>query len=63
MVEEDKASVKIAVNPPSNALVSKYVLTVEVTDTSEGKKKLIETSYDKDVYILFNPWCESKFNA
>lgn len=54
---------KIAVNPPSNALVSKYVLTVEVTDTSEGKKKLIETSYDKDVYILFNPWCESKFNA
>ena len=61
-MEEAKASVKIAVNVPSNALVSKYAMTVEVTDTSEWKKKLIETSYDKDVYILFNPWCESKFH-
>ncbi|KAL2097062.1 hypothetical protein ACEWY4_006269 [Coilia grayii] len=56
IVERNGNKVKLSVNSPAKALIGKYTLTVATRcPKTEGV-----TMHDpkKDVYMLFNPWCE-----
>lgn len=48
----------VDVNIPSNALVSQYKMVLVATVKAKGKKRTKEFVFPKDVFILFNSWCE-----
>lgn len=54
-VEDKKLTLTVSV--PLNALISKYTLNLEAINFENSKKSSVTTSYMKDVYVLFNPWC------
>lgn len=51
----------VDVNIPSNALVSQYKMVLVATVKAKGKKRTKEFVFPKDVFILFNSWCEGWF--
>ncbi|KAK2900462.1 hypothetical protein Q8A67_008577 [Cirrhinus molitorella] len=56
IVEQNVKRVKLSVNSPVNAVIGKYKLTC----TTQCEKTGETTTHDpnKDIYMLFNPWCE-----
>ncbi|XP_062250659.1 protein-glutamine gamma-glutamyltransferase K-like isoform X2 [Platichthys flesus] len=56
IVEKDDKRIKLSVNSPSTAVIGRYQLTVETTN-SHGQAV---STHDpaNDIYMLFNPWCE-----
>uniref|UniRef100_A0A673LN91 Protein-glutamine gamma-glutamyltransferase K n=1 Tax=Sinocyclocheilus rhinocerous TaxID=307959 RepID=A0A673LN91_9TELE len=56
IVEQNVNRVKLSVNSPITAVIGKYKLTV----TTQCLKTSETTTHDsdKDIYMLFNPWCE-----
>ncbi|XP_076847377.1 protein-glutamine gamma-glutamyltransferase K [Brachyhypopomus gauderio] len=56
IVEQNGNRVKLSVNSPANAVIGKYQLTVATLCPERDSVTTHDPS--KDVYILFNPWCE-----
>ncbi|KAM9439389.1 protein-glutamine gamma-glutamyltransferase K-like [Clarias gariepinus] len=56
VVEQNANSIKLSINSPSNAIIGKYKLTVSTQRT--GSESVNTHDPEKDVYMLFNPWCE-----
>ncbi|XP_062373340.1 protein-glutamine gamma-glutamyltransferase K [Sardina pilchardus] len=56
IVEQNGNRIKLSVNSPANALIGKYSIAV----ATRCPKEEVVTMYDpkKDIYMLFNPWCE-----
>ena len=58
--ENNEYEVSVEIYIPSTCIVSRYQLTVLTEFEERNVVKELTHEYDKDVYILFNPWCEGK---
>ncbi|CAB1415190.1 unnamed protein product [Pleuronectes platessa] len=56
IVEQDDERIKLSVNSPPTAVIGRYQLTVETTN-SHGQTVSTHNPAN-DIYMLFNPWCE-----
>ncbi|KAL3054828.1 hypothetical protein OYC64_017710 [Pagothenia borchgrevinki] len=56
IVEQNGNKIKLSVNSPARAVIGLYGLTV-TTSTSKGEAANTYNS-DKNIVMLFNPWCE-----
>ncbi|XP_060934529.1 protein-glutamine gamma-glutamyltransferase K-like [Limanda limanda] len=56
IVEQDDKRIKLSVNSPPTAVIGRYQLTVETTN-SHGQAFSTHNPAN-DIYMLFNPWCE-----
>ncbi|XP_053287192.1 protein-glutamine gamma-glutamyltransferase K [Pleuronectes platessa] len=56
IVEQDDERIKLSVNSPPTAVIGRYQLTVETTN-SHGQAVSTHNPAN-DIYMLFNPWCE-----
>ncbi|KAF5892805.1 protein-glutamine gamma-glutamyltransferase K-like, partial [Clarias magur] len=56
VVEQNANSIKLSINSASNAVIGRYKLTVSTQRT--GSEAVNTHDPEKDVYMLFNPWCE-----
>ncbi|MBN3315606.1 TGM1 glutamyltransferase, partial [Atractosteus spatula] len=56
IVEKSGCQIKLSVNSPATAVVSRYQLSVSTS--SQGIRASSSHEAQGDVYILFNPWCE-----
>lgn len=61
IVEQDGNKIKLSVNSPANAVIGLYGLAV-TTSSLKGEAAATHTS-DKNIVMLFNPWCEGKLAA
>ncbi|XP_064190247.1 protein-glutamine gamma-glutamyltransferase K-like isoform X1 [Anguilla rostrata] len=57
IVEQNGKRIKLSVNSPPTALIGRYQLTVETHSPSGEARSTLSPS--NDIYMLFNPWCES----
>lgn len=58
VTEQNDNKIKLSVNSPANAVVGLYGFTVT---TCSGKSETASThNTDKNIIMLFNPWCEGK---
>lgn len=58
IVEQSVNRVKLSVNSSITAVIGKYKLTVATQCLKTGETTTHDP--DKDIYMLFNPWCEGK---
>lgn len=58
VVEQNANRIKLSINSPPNAIVGKYKLTVSTRSTENESVNMHDP--EKDLYILFNPWCEGE---
>lgn len=58
IVEQNGKKIKLSVNSPPNAVIGLYGLTV-TTGLLASETTSSYTS-NKNIFILFNPWCEGK---
>uniref|UniRef100_A0A8C1SMB3 Protein-glutamine gamma-glutamyltransferase K n=1 Tax=Cyprinus carpio TaxID=7962 RepID=A0A8C1SMB3_CYPCA len=56
IVEQNINRVKLSVNSPVTAVIGKYKLTITTQCLKTGETTTHDS--DKDIYMLFNPWCE-----
>uniref|UniRef100_A0A671SQR9 Protein-glutamine gamma-glutamyltransferase K n=1 Tax=Sinocyclocheilus anshuiensis TaxID=1608454 RepID=A0A671SQR9_9TELE len=56
IVEQNVNRVKLSVNSPVTAVIGKYKLTITTQCLKTGETTTHD--HDKDIYMLFNPWCE-----
>ncbi|GAA6092427.1 protein-glutamine gamma-glutamyltransferase K [Tachysurus ichikawai] len=56
VVEQNASRIKLSINSPTNAVIGKYKLTVSTRST--GSENVTTHDPDKDIYMLFNPWCK-----
>ncbi|KAF7692420.1 hypothetical protein HF521_010030 [Silurus meridionalis] len=56
IVEQNANRIKLLINSPPNAVIGKYEITVKTQSTGSESVKTHDS--EKDIYILFNPWCE-----
>ena len=55
-------NVDVTVKPASDAIVGKYGLYVETTCKDENGEELKDREkQDEEFYLLFNPWCKSRY--
>ncbi len=60
IVEQNINRVKLSVNSPVTAVIGKYKLTIATQCLKTGETTTHD--HDKDIYMLFNPWCEGKID-
>ena len=58
IVKSDDKKLRLEVFIAPDCIVSKYRLSVETVYKEKRKKRTVSYDYNKDVYILFNAWCE-----
>uniref|UniRef100_A0A8C2AB47 Protein-glutamine gamma-glutamyltransferase K n=1 Tax=Cyprinus carpio TaxID=7962 RepID=A0A8C2AB47_CYPCA len=56
IVEQNVNRVRLSVNSPITAVIGKYKLTITTQYLKTGETTTHD--HDKDIYMLFNPWCE-----
>lgn len=56
IVEQNANRIKLSINSPPTAVIGKYKLTVSTRSTESERVNVYDP--EKDVYMLFNPWCE-----
>ncbi|XP_059357128.1 protein-glutamine gamma-glutamyltransferase K-like isoform X2 [Carassius carassius] len=56
IVEQKVNRVRLSVNSPVTAVIGKYKLTITTQNLKTGETTMHD--HDKDIYMLFNPWCE-----
>ncbi|TSP09059.1 Protein-glutamine gamma-glutamyltransferase K [Bagarius yarrelli] len=56
VVEQNANRVKLSINSSPNAVIGKYRLTVSTRST--GSESVSTHDSEKNIYMLFNPWCE-----
>lgn len=61
IVEQNGNKIKLSVNSPASAVIGLYGLTV-TTSTLKGVAANTYNS-DKNIVMLFNPWCEGKIGS
>lgn len=58
IVEQNANRIKLSINSPPTAVIGKYKLTVSTRSTESERVNVYDP--EKDVYMLFNPWCEGE---
>lgn len=58
VVEQNANRVNLSINSLPNAVIGKYKLTVSTQSTESGPVNMHDP--EKDVYMLFNPWCKGE---
>jgi hypothetical protein len=48
------------INTPPTCYVGVWKLQVETIKKADNKNIIFEYTHDQDIYVLFNPWCESE---
>ncbi|KAM8849339.1 protein-glutamine gamma-glutamyltransferase K [Spinachia spinachia] len=56
IVEQDGNKIKLSVNSPATAVIGLYGLTVTTNTSQDGAATFHDP--DKNITLLFNPWCE-----
>uniref|UniRef100_A0A665VHE4 Protein-glutamine gamma-glutamyltransferase K n=1 Tax=Echeneis naucrates TaxID=173247 RepID=A0A665VHE4_ECHNA len=56
IVSQTDKSIKLSVNSPASAVIGKYQVSVETSNST--KKSVFTHDSANDVYMLFNPWCK-----
>ncbi|XP_027006519.1 protein-glutamine gamma-glutamyltransferase K [Tachysurus fulvidraco] len=56
VVEQNANRIKLSINSPPDAVIGKYKLTVSTRST--GSESVTTHDPEKDIYMLFNPWCK-----
>ncbi|XP_060762341.1 protein-glutamine gamma-glutamyltransferase K [Neoarius graeffei] len=56
VVEQNGNRIKLSINSPSNAVIGKYKFTVNTQSTES--EPVNKNDPEKDIYMLFNPWCK-----
>ncbi|XP_072524432.1 protein-glutamine gamma-glutamyltransferase K-like [Salminus brasiliensis] len=56
IVEQNSNRIKLSVNSPPSAIIGQYKLTI--TTRCPTSESVTTHDPDKDIYMLFNPWCE-----
>ncbi|KAA0702823.1 Protein-glutamine gamma-glutamyltransferase K [Triplophysa tibetana] len=57
IVEQMGRTIKLSVNSPPSAAIGKYKLSIITQSLTDGTMSTYCS--EKDIYMLFNPWCES----
>lgn len=58
VVEQNANRIKLSINSPPNAVIGKYKLTVSTRSTESEAVNTYDP--EKNIYMLFNPWCEGE---
>ena len=59
----DEKDVTIRVEPPADAMVGEYKLYMETIAKKEDTEPVLaRPMYEKDLILLFNPWCSGRFD-
>lgn len=61
IVEQNGNKIKLSVNSPANAVCGLYGLTV--TSGSSKSEATAIHNCNKNIVMLFNPWCEGEFGS
>ncbi|XP_030630322.1 protein-glutamine gamma-glutamyltransferase K [Chanos chanos] len=56
IVEQNSNQIKLSVNSPPTAVIGKYSLTIATRCPQSDTPQIHDPK--KDIYMLFNPWCE-----
>ncbi|KAI7790521.1 protein-glutamine gamma-glutamyltransferase K [Triplophysa rosa] len=56
IVEQNATRVKLSINSSATAVIGKYKLSITTQYLKSGQTSTHD--HDKDIYMLFNPWCE-----
>lgn len=56
VVEQNVTRVKLSINSSATAVIGKYKLSITTQYLKTGETSTHD--HDKDIYMLFNPWCE-----
>lgn len=58
IVEQNATRVKLSINSSAKAVIGKYTLSITTQYLKTGETSTHDQ--DKDIYMLFNPWCEGE---
>ncbi|XP_059200192.1 protein-glutamine gamma-glutamyltransferase K [Centropristis striata] len=56
IVEQNDKKIKLSINSPASAVIGLYGLTVKTSSTKDEAATIHKS--DKNIVMLFNPWCE-----
>lgn len=59
VVKQEDKKIKLSVNSPATAVIGRYQLTVETNNQNGSASSTHDPA--NDIYILFNPWCQGKY--